>query len=562
MIEARVRDFRGIERVDLDVAPIALVGGRNGSGKTSLAQAIGAVLCGDALPVDGVNKSSAGVMVRAGRDAAAATVQSESGTARIDWPGCTRRTEKEPPEASAFAAGLRSVVDRDVDRVAVLSAYLHSAPTRDDLAAELVDHPGLAGPEVLDAVWDLIQVRGGWDGAQQARRDKGAELKGRWRQITGQNYGSRIASMFRPDLDDERRSTPDLVAEVETARQAFEAAVASSAVSGENRKRLEDVAATADACAATLQTAEAAADAADQALQAALDARGACLPAVAGGGELPCPHCGGLIMVVRRNLVETVLEAASTDRVDDAELKKRRLAIAGADGDVSRCRGELGTAQRHRADADHALQAALDARRALETMPAAQGGADLEGARAALGAAERRLNEVRTKRQADDIAGRITDNEVLLSILAPDGLRARKLARILDTFNAGPLAALTTSAGWGAVTIDPDLEIAYRGRHYALCSASEQFRVRVILQVAMAQLDRSAMVIIDGADILDGPARQQLFGLLVDASMPAIVTMTMPAKDRVPELDEVGLGRSYWLDGGNIEPITPAARAA
>jgi hypothetical protein len=563
MIEARVRDFRGIDRADLVVSPIALVGGRNGSGKTSLAQAIGCVLCGETLPVAGVNRSSAGVMIRSGRDVAAATVQSDTGTARVDWPSCARRTEAEPPEASVYAVGFKSIVDRgDKDRLAVMSTYLHAAPTRDDLDQALADLTEKSSPEVVEAVWDLIQVRGGWDGAHQVRRDRGAELKGRWREITGANYGSKVASMWRPDLADEPRSIEQLVAEVETARQEFEEAVAVAAVSGEDRKRLEGLAAGAGNAGMELARATAVAEAAEKTLAEAVEARAACLPAVAGGGEIPCPHCGGLVLVQRRNLVETVLEKAPPDLVDEAELKKRRLAIAGADGEMSRRRGDLGTAQVRRADADHALQAALAARSTLENSPPVSSGADLERARATLGAAERRLQEVRTKRQADDVHQKVVDNEALLAILAPDGLRAKKLIRVLDAFNAGPLAALCRSAGWGEVTISPDLEVLYRGRHYGLASASEQFRTRVVLQIAMAQLDGSALVIVDAADILDGPARSELFAMLEDAAIPAIVTMSAGRREQVPDLADAGLGRSYWLDRGLIEPLRAAAEAA
>jgi hypothetical protein len=564
MIEARVRDYRGVERADLEVAPIALVGGRNGSGKTSLAQAIGSVLCGDALPLAGISRNSAGVLIRAGRDAAAAIVQSASGTARVDWPSCTRRTENEPPEASAYAVGFKSIVAvPDRDRMVILSEYLHAAPTRDDLAQAIADELEASRPDIVEAVWDLIQTRGGWDAAHVVRRERGAELKGMWRQATGQNYGSKIAAMYRPDLADEKRSTEQLVAEVETARRGFEEAVATAAVSGDAKKRLEELAAQAGNHGMALARAETIVKGAEELLQKALDARAACLPAVVGGGEIACPHCGAMVLVIRRNLVETVLEAAPTDRIDEGELKKRRLAIAGADGDIARTRGELGTAQRQRADAEHELQGALGARTALETMPAApQRGADLERARAALAAAEKRLTEVRTKRAADKVHASVADNEVLLGILAPEGLRARKLSRVLDAFNAGPLLRLTYSAGWGEVTISPDLEVLYRGRLYALLSASEQFRVRVVLQLAMAQLDGSAMVIVDGADILDAPGRQELFAMLSDAGLPALVTMTLPIRDRMPDLAAAGLGRSYWLAAGLIEPITQAAEAA
>ena len=56
MIEIELRDFRGCERASLRVDPIALIAGRNATGKSSIAQAIGAALTGDPLVVEGVAK--------------------------------------------------------------------------------------------------------------------------------------------------------------------------------------------------------------------------------------------------------------------------------------------------------------------------------------------------------------------------------------------------------------------------------------------------------------------------------------------------------------------------
>lgn len=561
-IEAKVRDFRGIAHVDLELAPIALVGGRNGSGKTSLSQAVASVLTGEALPFRGIAKGGAGVLVRGGFDGAAATVQSESGTARLDWPGCTRITDRRPPEASIYAAGLRSVVDPDVDRVKVLSDYMRAAPTRDDLALALAAYPRLAIPTIVDAVWNLIETRGGFDAAYTIRKDRGAELKGQWRQVTGVNYGSRIAAAYRPELDAESRTTPELVAQVETARQAFERAVAASAISGEQRRQLEADAAEFDARVAAVTTVREVIEAAEARTKTAADARAACLPADAGAAEMPCAHCGGFLVWRRINVAESVLEKAPTDRLGETELKARRLAIAGADAELSRYQGELAAANRMLREAEAQLTTATVAKATLvDTLPAGQS-VTSDAERAALAAAERRLNEVRTKREADAIRDTIDDNDILLGLLEPDGLRARKLGQTLDAFNSARLVPLTTAAGWLPVTINPDLQISYGGRLYAMLSASEQFRVRVILQVAMAQLDGSAMMIIDGADILDPPARSELFALLSTAALPAIVTMTAGKREQVPELAAAGLGRSYWLTAGVAAPLAEQAKAA
>ena len=100
------------------------------------------------------------------------------------------------------------------------------------------------------------------------------------------------------------------------------------------------------------------------------------------------------------------------------------------------------------------------------------------------------------------------------------------------------------------------------GRPYALLSSSEQFRSRAALQLAMARLDQSSMVVIDGADILDAPARSGLFALLDEAGLPALVCMTLNRREQVPDLEAAGLGQSYWISGGVAQPLHEPAEAA
>src|SRR4029077_5812689 len=228
--------FRGCTKADVEVDPIAIVGGRNGAGKTSIAQGAGAVLTGQALPLPGLARGSAGVLVRTGAGGASVTVKSESGTARIDWPAAQPVSEGEPPTASAYAAGLVSVATMPAaERVRVLSEYLKSDPTREDLRAALERTPGLV--EHTEAIWQLITAKG-WDGAHAIRKEKGAEYKGAWRQVTGINYGSRVAASWRPDLAEEPLGEPELVALVEQADRDRNRALAAAAVSSAERDRL------------------------------------------------------------------------------------------------------------------------------------------------------------------------------------------------------------------------------------------------------------------------------------------------------------------------------------
>jgi hypothetical protein len=563
MISVRVRDFRGCERADLEIDPVALIGGRNGAGKTSIAQAVGAAAYGNALPMAGLARGSAGVLIRVGQSSAFVELRGESGTTRIDWPAAQATSDGTPPAASEYAAGLSSVPSLDAkDRARVLATYLHADPTREDLAIALAETP-LAVPAVIEQIWKLIEQHG-WDGAHQLRREKGAELKGRWRQITGAHYGSRVATSWRPDLIVEDTATDaDLVAAVNDATAAHNRAVGDAAVAAVDRERLAAEAATIDERNAAVGAAESELQIRTQALDAAQQARMALPPDTSDkGAEMPCPHCGGLLVLRRVSLVETRLEQAPVG-VDPVELKRRRLAIADADGAIANATDALNMARRNATAARDQVRTALKARESLDSAPKPSGSSgSVEAARSALATAERRLAAFRQRVEAEDVAAKIAGNDILLEHLAADGLRARKLSRVLDVFNASQLAPLCDAAGWKAVAVDPAMTITYGGRAYPLLSSSEQYRVRVVLQITMARLDQSSLVVIDAADILDAPLRSGLFDLIADAGVPAIVCMTLSRREQTPDLAAAGLGRSYWIEAGIVEPIAQPREAA
>ena len=562
MISIALRDFRGCERADIECAPIALVAGRNAAGKSSLAQATGAVLCGAALPFAGLAKASAGLLVKSGASEARIVLQSESGTARIDWPACQPSAQGEPPVATVYAAGLQSVaLHPPADRARILGKYLHADPTREDLARAFADEE--MDDAAVAVVWKLIEAQG-WDGAVALRKNKGAEYKGAWRQVTGANWGSRAGASWVPtgwQFEFEEPHENDLLAALALAKGSYDKAIAAAAVSGAERTRLAAEAAAVEARKDALQQAEATAERLAGELDAARNARAALPPGTVDPG-MPCPHCGAFVVLRRINLAESRLEAAEAAPLA-GELKKRRDAIARTDGDVSRLTGQVSAADRAVDAARLNMQTALLARASLDKMPAeAAAEVDVEAAKAEVEAAEQRLTGFRQKRQADDLHDKITTNNAVIDILAPDGLRAKKLGHVLELFNTAQLGRLSLAARWNQVTVDAEMTLAYGGRPYALLSTSEQYRVRAVLQVAMAHLDGSAMVVFDAADVLDGPTREGLFDLLAEAGLPALVAMTLSRPEQVPDLDAVGLGVSYWIQDGVAQPLHELAEAA
>ena len=100
--------------------------------------------------------------------------------------------------------------------------------------------------------------------------------------------------------------------------------------------------------------------------------------------------------------------------------------------------------------------------------PPAEAEIDVEAAKAEVAAAEQRLTGFRQKREADELHDKIMTNNAVIDILAPDGLRAKKLGHVLELFNTAQLGRLSLAAGWNQVTVDAEMTFAYGGRPYAL----------------------------------------------------------------------------------------------
>lgn len=555
-----INDFRGLVSADFHVAPMALIAGTNAAGKTSLCQGLAAALTGSSVPLAGLRKSDAGSLVRSGAAEGKVTIEGAAGTVTVRWPSCKVASEGTAPQASIFAAGLQSIVDLSKqDRPKALASYLDAEPAREDLAKALPELP----EDQLNRLWESIKVNG-WDLAHSQARDKGIEFKGRWAQVTGEKYGSKKGGNWLPDEwgdDLEGASEQSLQDTLAREREYLDAAIATQAVSDDRRQELERRAGGIDDRRKELEAKKSAVESKREELEAARKRR-ASLP-VEGEPTVECPHCAEPI-VVRGHFREGVTLHKPAERPSDAELKQRQRAIASADGENERLKGELGQAESALRDSEFAVKDAEKAVKELSELPPEPEGEipDVEAARERVTRADVRVKAFQKKREADRIHQSIETNQLIVDALAPEGVRARKLRSALAEFSGKRLAPICKAAAWGEVALGEDLMPTYRNRPYVLLSESEQYRCRVALQVAMAQIDGSDIVIIDGADVLDRGGRNGLMKMLAGAGPAVVVAMTESGPDRVPNLSAKGRGVTLWIDAGTARPVAEDGRAA
>lgn len=302
-------------------------------------------------------------LVRNGASTATAAFQGTDSTAMALWPKCERSTTGQPLSLSPIAAGLESLLDLPArDRAKLLGDLLKTAPDRDDFVSACTD-AGIV-EEIAAKVWGDIEAKG-WDAKAADIADKGARFKGQWEAVAGTKFGTEKIKTWRPegwteDLAD--ASIDDLEAELGEARQDLERAVAAQAVGQAELDRLAAACADIDELKERSTEAQLAATKVTAAYGTAQRERDA-LPHAAQTAGLTCPCCNAALQLAHhmgsnQHLVKA--DAISTD-----ELKRRRDAIASADGKVSQLKGEHDAAERAATMAQSAYQDAQKAERQL-----------------------------------------------------------------------------------------------------------------------------------------------------------------------------------------------------
>jgi hypothetical protein len=553
-MQIEVKNYRGVSDAALTLAPIALVAGMNHSGKSSIAQAVAAAVTQNAAPIDGIAKNAAGMLLRDGQKRGRCVVGDDTGNATANWPGASVSTEGNAPWASDIAAGIISLVNmKQKDAAALLISAMEAMPTLDDLKAALPD----IGEDMVKAIWDVIQADG-WDAAHKRSQERGAKMKGAWEHVTGERYGTAKGaewqSAFLNELPD-GVELDNLEDDEATTKDALETAIAGQGAAQAEIDRLSEKAAAGLKAGETLVDAEA--QLAE--LQGAQDAIATALNALPrpenGESYVECPHCKGHLVIVSR----TEVRPPSTG-ISDEENAARVEAITAKTNDYEKARQatsqlsqEIGVLRRQQQDGSTAANQ-------LAAMPRGTVTADdVAKARAEHETAAEQVVKCKAAIKAEDDAAKLHDqiiaNMAILDQLAPNGLRQQVLADKMAEFN-GMLARLCTVAGWPAVKIADDLSTTLGDRPYLLLSESEKYRVRTILQVAIADLDGSDVMIVDAADILDRNGRNGLFKLLHHTGMLSLVCMTLNKVEDVPNLAAAGFGASYWLNESVLSQIS------
>lgn len=568
-----VTEFRGIKVASGTVSPITIIAGKNGQGKSSILQAVAAAMTGLPIPflhqgskpgkvTMDLTKKDSEELVRSGSKTGSVSVATDNdNTMTLTWPDCKHVAGMgmNPPKATIHATGLFPWKEMcSTSRSIYLTKLLNATPTETDMK-EYLSHLGLS--EKMQS-WAITSVtKNGWESTESRIKTDITQKKGAWKQITREQWGSKKAQTWTPtgwedDLAGEKFT--DLQAEMNAAKMDVEVAIRDQAVGEDKVIQLRKTAGGAE----ETNKAEADLKKKDARLAALLTQRdGLDKPIMVDtSNQTACPQCKTTLLVSPS--LGSGFDLTKPEEIDTARNKKLLDAYGGIDGSVKAAKIMRDTAHRTLNTLHENNRVATAAQTSLDNMKSGNVTADqLAEARKVLLRAESLLAAFTSHDEAKKTNDAISARDVVLQFLEPGGMRHKKMVDSMEPFNSD-LALLSDSAGWGLIQIDPSMNLTMGGRKYFSLSDSEKFRAQATLQVAIARVDQSDMVILDGAEILDQSGKNGLLKMLMKMKIRALIGMMINKPKLVPDLAKVKRGHAYWVDGGTMVSLADVLEVA
>ena len=564
------QNYLGARAVDLPVkAPVLLVAGKNGAGKSSVQEAVRHALAGDAARVS--LKKEFRSLITEGADAGFATVTTDSGERSIVLPSGKGVHQDHPALPFVLDPSRFARLGTDERRQFLFGLFGLSADGEAVLSSMRARGADMAK---FGLVRQLLHVS--FDAASKDAQAKARDAKAAWKAVTGgETWGKEKAATWQAPkpaetyIRDQVKTAESLLAEtdaqIEATNQRIGELRSAARQRAEAETRLSELRLKASRLSALREKL-----ARDEAEHAEWSAKLAALPPPGGKQPEPigCPCCGAALMIddggkltpyqlPKNGALDEDLEAKRKQQQDAVDLFARSVAndrrdIAAAEAaaaEIEAAEKILAETSPGHTEAAEATLADLKADRkaraaTLETMCAAN--------RQAQAADE-------TTRKAAGYHADVLAWLLIADALAPDGIPAELLAAALNPINEHLLDSAESSE-WAQVVIHSDMRITYGLRDYTLVSESEKWRADALIGAAIAELSGLRLLALDRFDVLDAKGREDalywLDGMALDGKIDtALVFGTLKAlPSGLPETIQ-----PVWIEAGVAGEIREAA---
>lgn len=595
-----IKNVLGIAMADVELpTPVAFFAGYNGSGKTSIAEAVRMALGGELVARGVKTKKELPTLVHEGAKTGQVEVHHAGGLVTFAlFPSGKVFDDAAAYTPSQFLPFVcephRFAALDDKERRTLLNAVMKVKVDRKNVLERLIAR-GVAKDRV-ERVGPLLLS--GFESAHKEAARKATEAKADWRAVTSETYGSEKAKTWAavtPPYDP--AAADPLRAELEQLEKDLDAAQQTvGALQAEEKQRAE-LRAKLPALAAKVERYQRADNklSLDRAGLAEWDQKLAATKAEAGQGKrVGLIHDLAAAVAYLLPFGQTPTDKEPTAQECDAEAAlnayEREYGRVGASGNAEaaarlpeyqRSRdtmanavaaGERDLAEIQQAQTEHE---AITKRLADEVAPddaalaaAADKVAKLKARRAEIVA---KLDALKSQKLAADSAAKKTKDaaehhadvvawDLCAAALAPDGIPSELLLEAIGPFNAR-LKQSAEDAEWPAIVIGPDMQIRrVDGRPYQLLSEAERWRADAMLAEAISSLSGLRFLMLDRYDVLDPKGRADALAWVdVLAREGEIDTVLMfgTLKELPGHLPETFT--PHWVQHGEIAELAEAA---
>lgn len=588
-------NFIGLQTVDVMLnTPVALFAGRNGSGKSSLQEAVRMAITQDTVREISTKKAFA-ALVHEGAKAGGAVVTID-GDAEKSFAFNMPKGDFVGPEISepmrVALFGQRFTTMPPDERRTFLFALTKLTPSAATVKPRMLAAPWSCEEAKVDAVLPLLRT--GFPGACDHAKSKATEAKGAWRQLTGETYGAVKAQSWEAPLPevppgDSNHLSEDVagydktIAKLNESLGAIKGTARQAAETAKRRDALADGAGKVPALESQLELATK--ELGDYLpIVAALRDRAAGTARVGLVHEMAMfiattdiPALGAEVedkasaLITRYEKEHGKLEdAAAVDTEAQAALPEHERGLTVMQNRAKNLQRDLDSAKQAKGQYD-ALAPASDAVDAtaeiaeVETLLAST-----TTARAAAYEKMRAIDDAKHAREAAQektraAAARHADVVAWSKVadaLAPGGIPAAMLSDALAPVNL-TLAQAAVDTGWMQASIGNDMAITAGGRAYNLLSESEQWRTDAMIAQVVAEISGAKILMLDRVDVLDLPGRAQLLEWVDSlAHFKIIDTALLFGTFKALPQDLADTVTAYWVENGKITSISTPVQAA
>jgi hypothetical protein len=575
-----VENFQGLKSCNLDLsAPITLVCGANGAGKSSLQEAINLALGGSARVA---LKKHYKQLVTEGSKKAQIILSHDGVTSSYTLPD--GKGDHSPAAGDEFLPYVLTpslfANLPDGDRRKALFALTKSSSKPQVVADKLLSKG--AEPAKVEKIKPMLI--GGFPAAQQQAKDYASESRGAWKALTGEQYGSEKSEdwtvevpvgpvITSAEINKVIAEHGGITVEIEKGVKYLGALEEKQKATADHAARIE----TLTEAAALLSRAKTKLDSTSKDL-AGWEEKHQQLTtqlelATYNVAGCDCPSCGVKLKIVGKTVELYQGLVGDTKQVTDLalELSKAKSAIELLKRTQHNDQAAMTTAENAAAELAELQKSAPEVISAEQIGKTEEALTDLrlkaDNLRAKVNAMKDRQDLVANAQKTNDTAAAhhadVKAWTLIADLLAPDGIPSEILAGALQPINDS-LAKASALARWRPVEIGADMSISAGGRLYALLSESERWRVDALLALVIAEHSGLRFLILDRYDVLDLPGRGELLGMLValaktgavDSAIVCGTLKTKPDTSKSPEISAV------WIEGGVAAGDQPLQQAS